>query len=306
MKKVGAALLLSAWTISSLAQGVNGESAKLPNTLLWKISGNGLAKPSYLFGTIHMLCASDAELTTKFKNIVADAEEIYFEVDLDNVVEVLSIMSKMKMRGDTSLRDLLSDDDYGIVKKYFEERKSMVPFSMLEKYKPILALSTLQENSLACDKMAMMEQVIMEEATRHKKKIKGLETMAYQAGVLDSIPYGLQAEQLVSYIKNINKNDNEDQELMEMMDAYKSQDLTKLDELMTKSSGGLGNFTEVLLYNRNRNWVEKLKRILPDKSLLIAVGAGHLPGNQGLIDLLRKAGYTLTPVENKKAIAREI
>ena len=91
-----------------------------------------------------------------------------------------------------------------------------------------------------------------------------------------------------------------------MMKAYKSQDLEKLEELMMKTDMGIGNFTEVLLYNRNRNWVAKLKDLMPQKSLLVAVGAGHLPGEKGVINLLRKAGYTVTPIENKLNTLKEI
>jgi uncharacterized protein YbaP (TraB family) len=152
----------------------------------------------------------------------------------------------------------------------------------------------------------MMEQVIMEEAKQYKKKIKGMETMAYQAGVLDSIPYQLQAQQLVSYIDSANKGVDEDKNLKEMFNAYKNQDLKKLEELLIESDAGMAGFTDILLYHRNRNWVNKLKTLMPEKSLLVAVGAGHLPGEKGLISLLRKEGYTVTPVENKTGKTREI
>ncbi|KAK6020063.1 hypothetical protein OSTOST_14289, partial [Ostertagia ostertagi] len=82
------------------------------NTLLWKISGNGLAKPSYLYGTIHMLCADDALLSSSMRNVIRKADEVYFEVDLDNMIEMLMVMGKMKMKGDTTLKDLLSEKDY--------------------------------------------------------------------------------------------------------------------------------------------------------------------------------------------------
>lgn len=305
MKKIGAGFLLGLWTIAGCAQS-EPKVAGNNNTLLWKISGNGLAKASYLFGTIHMLCADDAGLSDNMKYIIRKADEVYFEVDLDNLIEMFSVLSKMKMKGDTTLQDLLSEADYEKVKEFFESKSSLLPFSLLETYKPILALSTLQENSLDCESMTMMEQEIMQEAKKTNKKIKGLETMAYQAGVLDSIPYKLQAEQLVSYVDNANKGGGDDKELGEMMKAYKSQDLQRLEEIMMKTDMGIGNFTEVLLNNRNRNWVAKLKNILPDKTLLIAVGAGHLPGDMGVINLLRKAGYTVTPVENKIIKAREI
>src|ERR1043165_7790425 len=78
---------------------------------------------------------------------------------------------------------------YNKVKNYFESKQSMIPFSMLETFKPILAASTLQEGDLPCDNTAAMEEVIMREAKEHQKTISGLETMSYQAGMLDSIPY---------------------------------------------------------------------------------------------------------------------
>jgi uncharacterized protein len=91
-----------------------------------------------------------------------------------------------------------------------------------------------------------------------------------------------------------------------MMNAYKNQDLKKLEEMLMKSDPSISNYTDVLLYNRNRNWVEKLKELLPEKSLLIAVGAGHLPGKEGCINLLRLQGYKVTPVKNKATVLREI
>jgi uncharacterized protein YbaP (TraB family) len=301
MKRFSAVLLVSLLAISAHAQHADEK-----NTLLWKISGNGLEKPSYLFGTIHMLCADDAVLSSNMKNVIRECDEVYFEVDMDNLFEMIGAIGKMKMNGDTTLQDLLSKEDYLKVKNYFESKNSILPFSMLETFKPILAASTLEEGSMPCENTAMMEQVIMEEAKQSDKKIKGLETMAYQAGILDSIPYHLQAQQLLSFIDNENTGDKEDKQMKEMFDAYKSQDLKKLEDLMVETDPGMAGFTDLLLYNRNRNWVKKLKTLMTEKSLLIAVGAGHLPGDKGVINLLRKEGYKVTPVENKINKLKEI
>lgn len=301
MKRFSAIVLGSMIAITALAQKNNND-----NTLLWKISGNGLKKPSYLFGTIHMLCADDAVLSDSLKNVIKKVQEVYFEVDLDNMFEMLGVMSKMKMKGDTTLQDLLSEDDYKKVKNYFESKESMLPFSMLETYKPMLAASTLQQGGMPCETTAMMEQVIMQEAKQYGKSIKGLESMGYQASVLDNIPYKLQADQLVSYIDNANKGDGEDKELTEMMNAYRSQNLQKLEEMLMKSDPSISNYTDILLYNRNENWIEKLKKLLPEKSMLIAVGAGHLPGKKGCINLLRQAGFKVSPVKNKVSRLRDI
>lgn len=301
MKKIGASLLFTLLSIAVLAQKNSNE-----NTLLWKISGNGLEKPSYLYGTIHMICADDAGLSNNFKKVIKDCDEVYFEVDMDNLFEMIGAMAKMKMRGDTTLRDLLNEADYKKVKEYFEKKGSMLPFTMLETYKPILAASTLEQKSLDCDQTAIMEQVIMEEAKQSNKKINGLETMSYQADVLDSIPYRLQAMQLVSYIDSASLGDKENKQMDELFEAYKKQDLKKLEELMVETDAGLSGFTDIMLYHRNLNWVKKLQKLMPQKSLVIAVGAGHLPGEKGVINLLRLAGFTLTPVENKIVKTREI
>ncbi len=301
MKRFSAIVLGSMIAITALAQKNNKD-----NTLLWKISGNGLKKPSYLFGTIHMLCADDAVLSDSLKNVIKKVQEVYFEVDLDNMFEMLGVMSKMKMKGDTTLQDLLSEDDYKKVKKYFESKESMLPFAMLETYKPMLAASTLQQGGMPCETTAMMEQVIMQEAKQYGKSIKGLESMGYQASVLDNIPYKLQADQLVSYIDNANKGDGEDKELTEMMNAYRSQNLQMLEEMLMKSDPSISNYTDILLYNRNENWIEKLKKLLPEKSILIAVGAGHLPGKKGCINLLRQAGFKVSPVKNTVNRLRDI
>jgi uncharacterized protein YbaP (TraB family) len=301
MKRISAVLLLSLVTLSAFAQKINEN-----NTLLWKISGNGLDQPSYLFGTIHMLCAKDATLSNNLKKAIRNSDEVYFEVDMDNLFEMVGALGKMKMQGDTTLQDLLSSEDYQKVKKYFESKSSMLPFSMLETFKPILAASTLEQDALPCDETAMMEQVIMQEAKAGDKKIKGLETMSYQAGMLDSIPYKLQAQQLVSYIDSSNSNDAANQLLEEMFDAYRNQDLAKLEAITVDADPAMSAFTDIMLYHRNQNWVMKLKTLLPEKKLLIAVGAGHLPGEKGVINLLRKEGYKVTPVENKVSGAREI
>lgn len=312
MKYVSSFLLFSLSLLSACSQKTSNATKEksaneeIENSLLWKISGNGLTKPSYLFGTMHMLCAEDAMLSNNLKKAIAECDEVYLEVDMDNMMEMFGALGKMKMRGDTTLEDLLSKSDYEKVKKYFNDNNSMLPFGMLQTFKPLLAASMLEQNALPCEKTAMMEQIVMAEAEKNNKDVKGLETMAYQAGVLDSIPYHLQAQQLVQYIDSATTGDKDNKQLLEMFDAYGRQDLKKLEAFMIDTDAGLASFTDILLYHRNVNWVTKLQEILPGKSLVIAVGAGHLPGQKGVINLLRKAGFTLNPVENKVKSVKEI
>lgn len=282
---------------SVAAPAQNKPDKQRNNSLLWEISGNGLEKPSYLFGTIHVICKDDAILSDSLKAAIINTERVYFELDLDNFMEMLGALRGMKMRNDTTLADLLNEEEYKKVKSILDARKAILPFSELETYKPLLSATLLMESGMTCGQTVSMEQLIMEEARKHKKRIEGLESMVYQMSIFDSIPYKFQAEQLLKYIAEEGNQSAADKEFEEMMQAYKEQDLDKLADFINNSASDISRFEDLLIHNRNRNWVEKLKTILPLRPITIAVGAGHLPGDKGLINLLRENGFIVKPIK---------
>jgi uncharacterized protein len=285
------------WSLLSLFSLAGTAQAPKENTLLWRISGNQLKAPSYLFGTIHMICGDDIQISDSLSNAISKADDVYLELDMDNIVEMMSVMTKMKMRNDTTLSELLTPEEYQKVKKFFDEKGGLLSFSMMEKYKPMLTASTLMQSEMACDNAVAMEQLIMNEARMNRVSIKGLETMAYQMSIFDSIPYKVQAKQLVEYIDNFDDK-AQSKEFEKLSEAYRKQELNKLEALIANDQSGMEQYSDLLLFNRNKNWVKKLAELLPEKRLVIAVGAGHLPGEKGLINLLRKAGYKVEPVKN--------
>ena len=299
--------LLPLFALSIITANADAQDNKKPleKSLLWEVSGNGLTKPSYIYGTIHMICKDDASLGDSLISVIQRSDRVYFEVDMDNLMEMLSAFKDFKMRNDTTLADLLSKEDYEKVKEFMERKSGLLPFSQLETYKPMLASSLLMESGIGCEQAVAMEQLIMEEAKKNRKRIDGLETMSYQASIFDSIPYKLQAEQLLKYVNDGGSKSEADKQFEEMIEAYKAQDIEKMGEFVQEDDG-LGNYGDILIYNRNRNWVEKLKKLMPEKSLTVAVGAGHLAGEKGLIKLLRKAGYTVKPVKYKMKMERVI
>lgn len=280
---------------ASKASTAKKGSGTLENTLLWEISGNGLKQPSYLFGTMHLLCAEDATLSINLKKAIREADRIYFEIDMDDMSQMMSALRYARMNDNTKLSDLLSADEYARVRKYFEKNRSILPFSMMERLKPYMLTSLIGENGMECEKTNGMEMIIMQEANKYDKEIKGLETAEFQASLFDSIPYQKQAKELLNYIDSIDVHKNSTSELVKV---YREQDLQKMEALTAKSEGGIGEYLDLLVYNRNRRWALQLKEILGDKPILIAVGAGHLPGQAGMINLLRQAGYTVKPLKN--------
>lgn len=298
MKKSFWLTLLSAagLLINSFAQ--TNTSQTDANTLLWRVTGKNLSKPTYIFGTMHMICANDIELSDSLKKAIRNSDDVYLELDMDNIWEMFGALMHMNMKGDTALSDLLSPEDYKKVKDFFKKNSSMLPFAMMEKFKPMLVQSLIMEQAAPCDNMIVMEKLVMDEAGKSNVDVKGLETFDYQLGIFDKIPYKLQAQQLVKMIDEAGEGKANTDELKILTDAYRNQEISKMDEL-TKEDATIGSFANILLYDRNANWVKKLQQLMPGNSLVIAVGAGHLPGKKGVLNLLKEAGYKVEPVKNE-------
>ena len=265
------------------------------NTLLWKISGNSLQQPSYMFGTMHILCSDDVKLGDSLKNVIKNVGKIYFEVDMDDMMEMMGVMAYIRMNNNQKLSDLLTPEEYKKLQDYFTKNPFQMPLQMMETFKPFFISSIIEEQRMTCPNKKGMEQLIMDEATQYKKEIKGLETMKFQASVFDSIPYKEQAKELVKSLDSLNESG---QQTKELIAVYKQQDLGKIEALSSKEDAGMDKYMDLLLYNRNTDWVTKIGNLTPTGSYLFAVGAAHLAGNRGVLNLLRQKGYTVTPVKN--------
>jgi hypothetical protein len=265
------------------------------NTLLWRVSGNGLKQPSFLFGTFHLLCKEDIHFSDQLKKAVRMSNEIYMELDMDDPSTMLSGMLYMNMKNGKKLEDLYTPEEYKRVQNYFSDTLK-TPIMLLDKAKPYFLVALLYPRMMKCATPAGVEEELMKIAKEDKKDIKGLETMQFQASVFDSIPYEWQAKEL---LKNIDSFSVYKDEFDQMLRLYKNQQLDSMKEMLNKSEFGSDKYEDLLLTNRNKNWVSQLNKIMKTESVFVAVGAGHLVGDFGLISLLRKAGYKVEPLENK-------
>lgn len=267
----------------------------LDKTLLWKIKGNGLEKPSYLFGTMHLLCEEDAFISEQLQQVIADCDTVFFEIDLDDMKQMLSALKHLQMKDGVQLSDLLTEDEYKRLQEYFRTNKLPIPFSFVKRFKPFLLSALMSEQVMECPSKDGMEQVIMAEAKKFRKPIKGLETIAFQASIFDSIPYKDQAKELMNYLDS---SEQYAASTRKMIEVYRRQDLAQMEQLVRASDPGMEKYMDLLLYGRNRRWSLQMKSLIPNASCLFAVGAGHLPGKEGMIQLIRKLGYEVTPVVN--------
>jgi uncharacterized protein len=264
-------------------------------SLLWEISGNGLKKPSFLFGTFHLLCKEDIHFSEALLRAIKLSDVIYMEMDMDDPTTMLSGMLYMNMKDDKKLSDLYSAEDYKRLEKYFADSLGM-PLALLQRAKPYFLVALLYPRMMKCSSPAGVEEELVKIAKDDKKEIRGLETMQFQASVFDSIPYEWQAKEL---LKNIDSFPVYQKEFDEMLQVYKDQRLDSMESMISKSEFGADQYEDLLVNNRNRNWVQQLDTILKKESVFVAVGAGHLVGKSGLIELLKKAGYQVVALENK-------
>ena len=265
------------------------------NTLLWEVSGKGLSAPSYLFGTFHLICKDDIPFGEQLKLAVKSVKEIYMELDMDDPATMMGGLLLMNMRGDSTLKELFKPDEYKRVETFFNDSLHM-SLAMFQSMKPFFLEALLYPKMLPCKTMSGVEEELMKMAKENKKEIQGLETMAFQASVFDSIPYKEQAQELLKTIDSIETYKNYFNAIVKV---YKSQQLNKLQEALSDTAFNVvADNQDILLDKRNKNWVTQLNTIMKKESVFVAVGAGHLVGDMGLIALLRKEGYTVRPIKN--------
>jgi uncharacterized protein YbaP (TraB family) len=272
------------FTLFSIALGFQTLQAQL----LWEISGNGLEKPSYLYGTIHLsdkrVFNFSPQVLESFETCDAFAGEMLFDQ-----ADILKMMSSIFMN-DTTLTDLLNEEKYKIVKAHIDKKLGMMAV-MADKIKPIFTSVMLTQQSngtVEQDEGGQILDLYFQDLAKKKNmEVLGLETFEEQMASLNQIPLQQQAEMLYKDITSKSKvNETE-----KMLDFYTTQNL---DSLYTYVMQELPiNVEENILTSRNYRMLTRIEAQIKTKSLFIGVGAAHLPGNQGLIDLLRKEGYTV-------------
>ena len=282
------------------------------NSLLWAITGKELTDTSYLYGTIHMIGKEDYFLTEQTKKAFNESEKIVFEINMENMNDMMSqfgLLMKAFMNDGKTLKDFLNEEEYTEVKAHFEE-KGITSFlwNMMERIKPMFlsmfASTDLSGgNPMASEDIVSYEMEFMEMAKEQEKPMDGLETAEYQISVFDSIPYDAQAQMLLQSIRaEIDTTAIDELEVLATL--YKNQDINGMITMFAEDTEGIGKYEEFLLLNRNRNWIPVMEGMMGQQATFFGVGAGHLAGEEGVVNLLKKEGYTLTPLKDKTVLKR--
>jgi uncharacterized protein YbaP (TraB family) len=266
-------------------------TSETENSLLWEISGKGLTEPSYLYGTIHMICPEDFLLGDSLKSAFSRSAKVYLELDMDDPMMALKTL-QLSLLKTGSLKDLMAPASYDQLSRFVQDSLQM-PMMVFNKMKPFALMSMLYTRVLPCAKPESYEQTFVQWAGEQKKEIRGLEKLEDQFAVFDQIPDTAEARMMVDMIQHFDMQRNE---FRKMTEAYKRKDLKALAGMIEESPDMKG-YESLLLVNRNRNWIPVMQEAMSANRCFFAVGAGHLPGPDGIIALLRKAGYQVRSVE---------
>lgn len=278
-------------TVATTAESASVKETKLENSLLWKISGNGLDKPSYLYGTIHLTCNYKA--TDKLVKAFAETDQVTLEIDMDDPSMQAKMMKGMMMKDGETMKKLLSEEDYTQLASFFKENTGM-SLDMFNTIKPFAVTAMLISKLVPCSPPASYEAEFMKIAKEQEEEVLGLESIEYQMGVFDSIPYKDQLNDLVKMAKEGLEESKSEFEKLNVL--YDKEDIEGLMKMMTENEDMTAKFADELLNKRNKNWIPVIEQMSKETPTFYGVGAMHLAGEEGVIKLLRNAGYTVEAV----------
>lgn len=292
MKKILGILTLLCFTV-----GVNAQ-------LLWKISGNGLTAPSYVMGTHHLAPLSIKDSIQGMQTAFDHTQQVYGELRMSEMQDPnasAALMQKyMTTETDTTFKSLFTDEEYEKINQCAKENL-MFDIGMLPKLKPVFLTNNLivvlyMKHIGGFNPQEQLDTYFQTQATEKGKKAEGLETMDFQLDLLyNGSSLKRQAETLVCFINNIDENLKLAKELTA---AYMAQDLKALEKISDSELCGMSQQEEeAMIDNRNKKWAEMLPEIMNAAPTFVAVGVLHLPGESGLLNLLKQQGYTVEPVK---------
>lgn len=294
MKKLFLVLALAVLALASQAQ------------LLWKVSGNGLGRPSYIMGTYHFAPASMMDKIPGMQQAFEGCDVVVGEIEKESMMspETQALMAQAMIAPlDSTLDKLFTPEDYRIVEEVFNKYfgNMGVKLSQMNTLKPS-AISVQMQAMQAVrhfpnfNESEVIDMAVQTRANGMGRPSIGLETIEEQIDLLFNTPLTQQAEGLLDACK---KDELFKVQSSALVEAYMDQDLAKIESIMTdpELGGDDAEAMDALVYDRNRAWVVKLVKMMPERAALVCIGAGHLPGDQGLLQLLRDRGYTVEPMK---------
>ena len=265
------------------------------SSLLWKIE-SPTSKTSYLFGTMHII-EKEYFIFPKFlEKLVSKSDEVIMELpSIPSPKEALPLITLKN----GSFFDFFTKEQTDSILNWANSNLKMneqLFRSVFFKMKPFVVVQTALQLQFQ-GKTESYEKSFYTLSNEKKIETIGLETVEQQMSFFDDLTKEEQAEMVMESIRSSEKSI---ESIKKMQKIYYRQNVDSLFLVIQEEGGVLSKKQTQLLDDRNKNWIPKIKNNISTKNCFIAVGAGHLGGTNGLIRLLQKEGYTLTPIQLQK------
>ena len=270
-----------------------GISQETTNSLLWEVSGKKVKSPSYIFGTMHLIPNADFLFPETLKKKVKAADVLVMEIG--GLSEQMKAMQLMMLDSGTMF-DYFSKEQLDSIFSYTEENLGFNEAQIrmtFGKMKPFILMQLFTQDAFG-ENPESYEMTLEKIAKKNEIEVLGLETIEEQMGFIDNLS---PSDQVNMIMETLRSEDNGMKETRELIDVYLSQDIEKIHTFTVSSDASSPEFEEDFLNKRNVNWIAPIKKIIKKNKAFIAVGAAHLGGPNGVIALLKKEGYTLTPIK---------
>lgn len=289
--------LLPLFVLTSLnaAGQAKSDTVKTHNSssLLWKIEHKNNKKASYLFGTMHLIEKEYFFFPETLEKIVRKSNQVVME--LAGMPDQQKVVQFIQLKQGTFF-DFFSEQQADSIFKWASNTLKMNDKqfrAFISTMKPFVLVQLATQVEFL-GKGASYELSLEALAKKNKIPLIGLETVEQQLALFDELSREEQAQMVMETIRDPEKNK---QELKQMQAVYVSQNIDSLHVLIQQEGGFLAQQQTGFVDNRNANWLPQIEKMIAEKQTFIAVGAGHLGGEKGLVQLLQRAGYTLTPVK---------
>jgi uncharacterized protein YbaP (TraB family) len=263
------------------------------SSLLWEIKDPQQKNSSYIFGTMHLMDNAHFYFPKKLEKLVTSVDAVCLEIgDVQHTLINPELLMLKEGSFITQLSEKQMDSlcSWAKIQLFMDKDQFITNFS---KAKPFLIYQLILQNELP--NSLQSQEIKMEEmlATKKKKSTIGLETIESQLALFDSLPIYSQINLIMTELADVS---NVLTNFKRTQENYLVQDVDKIhEELMKDITDPYFNFK--FIDERNAIWIEKIKKLTANQSILFAVGAGHLGGENGVLNLLKKEGFTITPIE---------
>ncbi|MCU0326408.1 MAG: TraB/GumN family protein [Spirosomaceae bacterium] len=271
--------------------------AQLEKTTFWEVSGKDLKTPSYLFGTMHSICKDKYRLPTKVSEAITKSKVLFIEIDFNDVLNDFKATYSLLNKAGKPLNMYFTYNE-NIKIKQILKKKLRVNYDRFQNLSPSVLEDWLLSTSVNC-KSVSYESELMKIAGKSKIRIASLETFEEHFAT-DSAYTNKEA---VENIKEMLKKDYQSEvvtHFQKMSDQYFRQDIQKIynDFVAYHKSKNNLKFVDAILDTRNKAWIPRIEKSMKNGKSFFAFGAAHLGGENGVINLLRKQGYSVKPLYN--------